>query len=358
MKNKLRFWISSILTLSPAFAGLILWSKLPESMISHWGVDGAADGIMPKAFMVFGMPVILLMLNLLCIYITNKDQRSRGQSEKAINIVYWIMPIISLLVACVSYSSALGKSLNTQLPVALLLGTLFMVLGNYLPKVKQNNTFGIKIYWTLVNEENWNATHRFGGRLWFFMGFLTLIIAFIPFSIFVVAFIIILLTGAVAPCLYSYAFYRKQKSEGTFAKVETSSPYQRKWGKISTIMLALTVALVMIILLSGNIRYVIENNSLKIKATYYTDITVNLKDIDSIELISEFDKGTRTNGFGSPRLSLGTFENNELGTYTLYSYTETDRAIVLKDGESILVLTAENNAETEKLYNNLKKKVY
>lgn len=43
---------------------------------------------------------------------------------------------------------------------------LFIVIGNYLPKIKQNNTIGIIIVLTLQDEENWNATHSFSGRIW------------------------------------------------------------------------------------------------------------------------------------------------------------------------------------------------
>lgn len=43
---------------------------------------------------------------------------------------------------------------------------LFIVIGNYLPKIKQNNTIGIRIVWTLQDEENLNATHSFSGRIW------------------------------------------------------------------------------------------------------------------------------------------------------------------------------------------------
>ena len=44
-------------------------------------------------------------------------------------------------------------------------GTRFIVIGNYLPKIKQNNTIGIRIVLTLQDGENWNATHSFSGRI-------------------------------------------------------------------------------------------------------------------------------------------------------------------------------------------------
>ncbi|MFQ8814402.1 MAG: SdpI family protein [Gallintestinimicrobium sp.] len=50
-----------------------------------------------------------------------------------------------------------------------------MVIGNYLPKVKQNNTIGIRVVWSLMDEENWNATHRFSGKLWMASGILCML---------------------------------------------------------------------------------------------------------------------------------------------------------------------------------------
>ena len=52
---------------------------------------------------------------------------------------------------------------------------LFIVIGNYLPKIKQNNTIGIRIVWTLQDEENWNAAHSFSGRIWGTSGILCML---------------------------------------------------------------------------------------------------------------------------------------------------------------------------------------
>ena len=52
---------------------------------------------------------------------------------------------------------------------------LFIVIGNYLPKIKQNNTIGIRVVWTLQDEENWNATHSFSGIIWGTSGILCML---------------------------------------------------------------------------------------------------------------------------------------------------------------------------------------
>ena len=88
----------------------------------------------------------------------------------------------------------------------ILMGLIFAIIGNYMPKCKQNYTIGIKIPWTLSSEENWNRTHRFAGRLWVVCGLVIILTAFLGgFELFLG----IALVMALAPVLYSYALYRK-----------------------------------------------------------------------------------------------------------------------------------------------------
>ena len=68
-------------------------------------------------------------------------------------------------------------------------GLMFMVIGNYLPKVKQNNTIGIRVVWTLQDEENWSATHRFSGKIWVASGILCMLCGLFAESIAAVFFI-------------------------------------------------------------------------------------------------------------------------------------------------------------------------
>ena len=56
--------------------------------------------------------------------------------------------------------SALDYSIDANLILEILMGALLIIIGNYLPKCRQNYTIGIKIPWTLADEDNWNRTHR------------------------------------------------------------------------------------------------------------------------------------------------------------------------------------------------------
>ena len=60
------------------------------------------------------------------------------------------------------------------------LGLMFAAIGNYFPKCRPNRTVGIRIIWTLGSEENWNATHRFAGKVWVIGGLIMVLAALLP----------------------------------------------------------------------------------------------------------------------------------------------------------------------------------
>jgi uncharacterized membrane protein len=93
----------------------------------------------------------------------------------------------------------------------LLCGVLFVIIGNYMPKIKQNYTMGIKLPWTLNSVENWNKTHRFGGFVFVLMGLWMIISAVLRLH-FILA-ILPALACTFLPVIYSYLLYRKE-SEG------------------------------------------------------------------------------------------------------------------------------------------------
>ena len=205
-KNARILLITSVIILLPIVAGLLLWNQLPEQIPSHWNALGEADGWSSKAFAVFGMPLILLAFQWLCVLATGADPKKGNHSEKILQLVLWIIPVISALLHAIVYAVALGNEVRVEVVMPVFIGLVLTVVGNYLPKCQQNYTIGIKIPWTLNNEENWNKTHRFAGRLWTVCGLVILLTGF--FGGFWIFFGIVLLM-VLAPFLYSYALHRK-----------------------------------------------------------------------------------------------------------------------------------------------------
>ncbi len=198
--------ITSVIILLPIVAGLILWNTLPEQIPSHWNAAGEVDGYSSKAFFVFGLPLIMLAFQWLCVVVTGTDPKKANHTEKIMNLVLWIMPVLVITLSVFTYMTALGHDVRMEVLMPILLGLMFVIIGNYLPKCKQSYTIGIKIPWTLNSEENWNKTHRFAGWLWTFCGTAIMLTAF--FGGFMIFFGIVLLMVA-APLIYSYTLYRK-----------------------------------------------------------------------------------------------------------------------------------------------------
>lgn len=207
-RNKWGLLASSIVILLPMVIGLLLWSQLPEKIATHWGPDGAVDGWSSKAVAVFVLPLFILAVHWICVAVTAADPKNQNIQGKMLGMVLWVCPVVSALVGTMTYATALGVALNVALFMPLAMGLLFVIIGNYLPKCKQNYTIGIKIPWALNDEENWNSTHRFAGKIWVLGGLLIMATAFLEqFWLFLT----ITLVMCLAPVLYSYLYYRKRK---------------------------------------------------------------------------------------------------------------------------------------------------
>ena len=205
-KNLKTLIITSIVLLLPILAGLILWNQLPEQMPTHWNAAGEVDGWSSKPFAVFGLPLILLAAQWLCVLATTTDPKRQNHSEKIYHLVFWIMPVLSIVLHAVTYLTVLGVGVRIEMVMPIFMGLLFVIIGNYLPKCKQSYTIGIKIPWTLNNEENWNKTHRLAGWVWVIGGIAIMLTGF--FGGFV-AFFVITLVMVLVPAIYSYLLHRK-----------------------------------------------------------------------------------------------------------------------------------------------------
>ena len=205
-KNLKILIITSIIILLPMVAGLILWNQLPEQIPTHWNANGEVDGWSSKAFAVFGLPLLMLVIQWLCTLGTGADPKKANHPEKVVQLVLWIIPVITIFLFTATYMVALGQEVRMEVIMPVLVGLLLTVVGNYMPKCKQNYTIGIKIPWTLNSEENWNKTHRFAGWIWTFGGLAIMLTGFVGGVWF---FLPVVLVMVFAPMIYSYILHRK-----------------------------------------------------------------------------------------------------------------------------------------------------
>lgn len=358
-QNKWMILLSSLVILLPMIFGLIVWDTLPEQMAIHWSVNGDPDGYAGAAFGVLFLPLFLLVMHWVCIVITAADNKHRDQSRKVFFMVLWIMPVLSLYLNGLVYATAFGLDVNMSWVISILLGVGLMFMGNYLPKCKQNRTVGIRILWTLASEKNWNATHRFAGKVWFICGLVALLGVFLPMTLISIFMFVLLLVVAVVPMVYSYRLYKKQVAAGEISPLSQAA--KRKDSKvaiiITVVMLAIMIPSFTVLMFTGDVTATVGEESFSVDSTYYEQTTVKYTDIESIEFRETDIPGQRVMGFGSATLLLGTFNNEEFGNYTRYTYTKATSCVVIRVDGKVLVVGLESDEATRSLYDQLVKQV-
>ena len=350
-KHKWELIVSSLVILIPVLVGLILWDRLPETIATHWGIDGRPDGYGSLPYGVFVPYLCLLLGHWFCFLVTAKDPRNQNRNWKPIRLVLWIMPVLSNIVGIIMYCVALGVKVSVTGIMLVTLGLMFVAIGNYLPKCRQNYTIGIKVPWTYTSEENWNATHRFGGRVWVIGGAVMMLSALLPAGWGVGVTITSAVLLSVVPIVYSYCHYRKQVQRGDELKPVPSA--HTRLGKVGIAVGVLTLAFVLVTLFAGSVETTFSEDCFSIKASFYDDLTVFYDRVESVEYREGNVPGSRVFGVGSFRLLLGSFENEEFGNYTRYTYYNPEACVVLKVNGKTLVLSGKDAAETQSIFRQL-----
>lgn len=205
-KNK-SFYIASLLTLFPVFIALLFYNQIPDQVAVHFNYAFEPDGYASKVFAVFGLPLFMLLVNTIVWFALNSDPKSENINKPLKAIGLWIIPVISNIIQFCLLAYALNSSLNFVQFLPFVIGILFILIGNYLPKCKLNYTAGIRTPWSLNNPENWRKTNRLGGYLMVLGGIIIMIASFFP-SIAFIVFLVVLIPMALIPFFYSYYLYK------------------------------------------------------------------------------------------------------------------------------------------------------
>ena len=344
-----RYWkqglLSSLCILLPIPLGLLLLDRFPEQLATHFDLSGQADGWSEPLGSIFLTPLLFLATQWLCIGLFALDRRNRDQHPKLMATVLWLMPLLSIMVSLVTYALALDWDVSVPGLMTACFGIMFLLLGNYMPKSRPNRTIGIRVPWTLQDDENWVATHRFGGRLWFFGGLILLPAALLPDRLCLSILVVVLVVLSVGSTLYSYLFYRRKLRAGLTAPISLHP--------LTLVLTVLFVLFLAVILFTGSIQIRCDAESFTIEASYYDDLTVPYAAIDDLEYREGNIDGTRTWGYGSMRLLMGRFENQEFGSYIRYTYYAPESCVIVTLGDEILVLSGRNAEESRQIYETL-----
>ena len=193
-------------------ASVYFYAHFPDRVPTHWNFKGQVNGWSSKGFGAFFFPIVnaAMYLLLLLLPIIAPRRERYEQFAKPYHIVKSAIVAFMTLIYFYTGFAGLGYKMppmNTLISVSM--GILFIIIGNYLGKVKSNWFMGIRTPWTLSNEEVWNKTHRLGGKLFVVGGFISIVGSLMPTNVLWIIFIIDILIITLVPTIYSYWLYGK-----------------------------------------------------------------------------------------------------------------------------------------------------
>lgn len=197
--------LTNLVMLAPILVGVILWNRLPEQMPVHFDFNGTVDGWSSRVVAIIVFPLVMLALQWFCIVCTSIDPKGRNIGRKMMIVVLWVVPVISVCTDFACYAVALGYGINISSIIFFMIGIMFVIMGNYMPKSGQSYTMGYKLPWTLDSEENWNRTHRLAGWLWMLGGILFIVGALIQWY----WMMLVVIPITLIPVIYSIVLYKK-----------------------------------------------------------------------------------------------------------------------------------------------------
>lgn len=202
--------ITGLLCLVGIIPGLACYNRLPDQMPIHFNINNQPDNYMSKNIVIFALPLSMMIFHLICCIIENLNIPYSATPRPVKWIVRIIIPAITISLQCVTVMFTLDIMTDIGLVCNLIVGVIYILLGNYLPKTRPNLTFGIKLPWTLTNEEVWSKTHRLAGWLMVPCGIIVIAASFLKAYIIWTAALFI---PMIIPVVYSFVISRKQNTD-------------------------------------------------------------------------------------------------------------------------------------------------
>lgn len=210
-----RRWLGPLLLVAMWAFALVVYPSLPARIPMHWGVAGGVDRWGAKWPSAFLMPLVGVGLWLLFPALRRLDPRRRhyDRFEETFWLLVNAMVAFMAVMEVATLGAALGWPMDMTRVVLILVGLVFVVLGNYLPRVRSNWWMGIRTPWTLESERVWRETHRLGGRTFVAGGLVTMVAALLPPLVRPWVALAGLLVGGFVPVVYSYVLWRREQAE-------------------------------------------------------------------------------------------------------------------------------------------------
>jgi len=205
-----------VLWLVPIVYLWYIYPTLPEIVPMHFDLTGKPNGFGKKEqfltfqYILIALPIFLYLLLKFLPAIDPKKSVKFGEATFQ-KLALGIVVLLTALNILVMYATkggvfAVGKII---LP---LVGLFFAYIGNLMHNIKPNYFAGVRTPWTLEDPENWRATHRLAGKLWFAGGILlAVMVLFLPAIAGLITYFSVLGVMVMIPVVYSFVYYKNHQ---------------------------------------------------------------------------------------------------------------------------------------------------
>ncbi len=206
-------WLGYVVALIAGAVSLWAYPQLPPQVAIHWGLRGQPDGYSSKLVAAVALPLMILGMRGLLSILPRIDPK--GENYRKFAGTYWLIFNGVILFMGVLHLAVLGYALGAPVRMdrvmAVGVGVLLIVVGNYLTRVEPNWFVGIRTPWTLSSERVWRRTHRVGGWILVAGGALIALTMFLPTGAVLPIFVTTIALVAVVPVVLSYLWWRGER---------------------------------------------------------------------------------------------------------------------------------------------------
>lgn len=215
MVNKKYAIIYLLIALIPLIYTAMVYGSAPDTIPTHYNAQGIADayGSKSQLWLMPGITFVIAISGLFMPFLTKfskqTDARSLDFAIKFTAFTLAFVAVISIIIVYVSthYTDETGSAIGTLSLYALFI--FFIITGLFLPKISRNAVVGIRLPFTLMDDNNWNKTHKFAGKVWIVGGIVGIVLTFVTGGSFWVGMGVILATTLIT-FLYSIILYYKK----------------------------------------------------------------------------------------------------------------------------------------------------
>ena len=208
-------WFGVAVAAVAAAVSVWTYSRLPETVATHWSLQGTPDGYSSRFWAAAVMPLVILGLTGLFNVLPKVDPRHENYAKFL--STYWLIANAVVAFAAVAHALVLANALGYTVQVDRLLplgvGLLFAFLGNYLTRVEPNWFIGIRTPWTLSSDAVWRKVHRTAGWLFVLGGLVIAGGAFAPRSAFLALLTATVILAAGIPVVQSYILWKREQHD-------------------------------------------------------------------------------------------------------------------------------------------------